>query len=210
MTGSKASASSGSVSLTGDNLGNIVNLNVAAGANVNLQLERKIAGELPSFLSNVIVLFAQETLSQYGTGGRRELPPEVVTKIAYNNLASNHPIIADYRRYSIVLENCYQGVEQQNDDVRYLVRRKAAFVYHNQLSSACQKASVAPATQSEFARSHAVSLIAAVIAELLEQYKASKAVMVEQETAHLAVSLVVFDAIIECDVLERPVDVIAA
>jgi hypothetical protein len=38
----------------------------------------------------------------------------------------------------------------------------------------------------------------------MEDYKSSKSANVERETAHLAISLIVADAVIECEVLERP------
>ena len=55
-----------------------------------------------------------------------------------------------------------------------------------------------------FARAHAAMLVDAVTEQLLQDYASSKAIKVEQETAHLAVSLIVADAVIECEVLERP------
>jgi hypothetical protein len=39
---------------------------------------------------------------------------------------------------------------------------------------------------------------------MMEDYKRSTNVKVEEEHAHLAVSLIVADAIIECEVLEKP------
>jgi len=204
------SASDGSVSVSGDNSGNILNVNAGDGATFNFQLESRIARELPSFLSAVIVLFSQQSLAEYSLGSRRTLPPEVIQKVAYNNFPESHQILVDYRRHSLVLERSYHGVEQQNDDARYLVRRKAAVAYQSQLASACKAASIPLPMHGAYARNNAVTLISAVIDELLQEYKSSKTIMVEQETAHLAISLVVADAVVECEVLERPTDAVTA
>jgi hypothetical protein len=50
----------------------------------------------------------------------------------------------------------------------------------------------------------------AVVAALLVDVSAGTGVHVMQETAHLAVCLIVADAVIECEVLERPVDAITS
>ena len=210
MTKPDTTASSGSVAVAGDNQGSILNVNAADGGTVNVHIESQVARELPSFLSDVIVLFSHQSLSAYGLGPRRDLPPEALLKVKYNNLPLDHPVLVDYRRHGLILERCYQGVEQQNDDARYLVIRKAAFAYKNQLTVACTAASIPTEMHATYARANAASLIAAVIAELIEEYKSSKAIMVAQETAHLAISLVIADAIVECEVLERPSDVATA
>ena len=44
----------------------------------------------------------------------------------------------------------------------------------------------------------------------MHDYACSQAIMVEQEVAHLAVSLIVADAVVRCDVLERPERVVTA
>ena len=204
------SASDGSIAVSGDNQGSIVNLKAEDGGTVNFVMENRVARELPSFLSEVIVLFSQQSLSQYSLGQRRELPPEVIEKVSYNNLPVNHQILIDYRRHGLILERSYHGVEQRNDDARYLVRRKATISYKEQLANACKAASVADDMQCSYARKNAATLLAAVVCDLLNEYKLSKALMVEQETAHLAISLVVADAVVECEVLERPSDAITA
>ena len=70
--------------------------------------------------------------------------------------------------------------------------------------------SVKNAQAHDFARSHAVPLVMAVVASLLADFSAGSAAHVMQETAHLAVCLIVADAVIECEVLERPADVVAS
>ena len=209
MIGSKPPASHGSVLVSGDNSGNIVNVN-AENLIYNAPLAGKVARELPSFLSKVIRSFSEQSLDQYAVGARRELPAEVLLKIAYNKLPSTHPILLDYRQHILVLDNCYRGVEQQNDDARYLVRRKARYAYYSQLCQACEKASVVATKQSEYARDNSAMLITCVVADLFDQCKTSNDIAVEQETAHLAISLIVADALVECFVLESPVDVVAA
>src|SRR5690349_19714659 len=121
MTGDrKVSADQGSTSVGGDNLGSIIN--ATDGATVNVTLSPGVAQELPSFLGGLIAFFSQQRLGDYGLGERRDLPPEVITKVKYNNLPQDHVVLVDYRRHSLVLEKAYHGVEQQNSDARYLVR----------------------------------------------------------------------------------------
>jgi hypothetical protein len=198
-------ARTGSVAITGDNLGSIFNVNAHSVTIV----ERQIARELPSYLSKVVAQFSDD-LSEYNSGPKRALPPEVSVKLAYNDFPPAHHIITDYSKYSNVLEATYRGVEQRNDDARRLVRRRAAVVYTEQLHKLCAAHSVKHAQAHHFARNHAVPLVMAVVAALLIDLSVSSAAHVMQETAHLAVCLIVADAVIECEVLERPIDAAAS
>jgi len=198
-------ANTGSVAVAGDNLGSILNVNAQS---VTI-IERQIARELPSYLSKVVARFSED-LSEYNSGPKRTLPPEVSVKLAYNDFPPTHHIITDYSKFSNVLEATYRGVEQRNYDARRLVRRRAAVAYTEQLHKLCTAHSVNHAQAHEFARSHAVPLVMAVVNSLLADFSAGSAAYVMQETAHLAVCLIVADAVIECEVLERPVDVAAS
>lgn len=194
-------ASTGSVAVAGDNLGSILNVNAQSVTIV----ERQIARELPSYLSKVVARFS-ENLSEYNSGPKRSLPPEVSVKLAYNDFPPMHHIITDHSRYSNVLEATYRGVEQRNDDARRLVRRRAAVAYAEQLQKLCTAHHVSHAQAHEFARNHAVPLVMAVVATLLADFSVGGAPHVMQEIAHLAICLIVADAVIECEVLERPID----
>lgn len=198
-------ASTGSVAVAGDNLGSILNVNAQSVTIV----ERQIARELPSYLSKVVARFSED-LSEYNSGPKRSLPPEVSVKLAYNDFPPAHHIITDYSKYSNILEATYRGVEQRNDDARRLVRRRAAVAYADQLNKLCTAHSVKHAQAHDFARSHAVPLVMAVVAALFADSSAGSAAHVMHETAHLAVCLIVADAVIECEVLERPVDAVAS
>lgn len=199
-----AVASTGSVAVTGDNLGSIINVNAQT-----VIVERQIARELPSYLSKVVVRFSED-LSEYNSGPKRSLPPEVDVKLAYNDFPPAHHIIVDYSKYLNVLEATYRGVEQRNDDARRLVRRRAAVAYAEQLHKLCTTHSVKHAQAHDFARSNAVTLVMAVVAALMADFSAGGAARVMQETAHLAVCLIVADAVIECEVLERPAYAVAS
>jgi hypothetical protein len=200
-----AAATSGSVAVGGDNLGSIFNVNAQSVTIV----ERQIARELPSYLSSVVARFSED-LSEYNTGPKRSLPPEVSVKLAYNDFPSAHHIITDYSKYSSLLEATYRGVEQRNDDARRLVRRRAAVAYSEQLTMLCEAHGIKHTQAHDFARSHAVPLVTTVVAALLGDISKGSASQVMQETAHLAVCLIVADAVIECEVLERPVDAAAS
>lgn len=198
-------ASTGSIAVAGDNLGSILNVNAHSVTIV----ERQIARELPSYLSKVVARFSED-LSEYNSGPTRSLPPEVDVKLAYNDFPSAHHIITDYSRYLNILEATYRGVEQRNDDARRLVRRRAAVAYTEQLHKMCAAHGVKHSQAHEFARGHAVTLVMAVVVALLAEFSAGSAAHVMQETAHLAVCLIVADAVIECEVLERPADAVAS
>jgi hypothetical protein len=202
-----ASADRGSVALAGDNYGAIVNVNVGT---LTLAQERQVARELPSYLSGVVARFSED-LSGYGEDPRRTLPPEIEDKLTYNNFPPRHPIVSDYVRFAGVLESTYRGIEQRNDDARRMVRRKARLAYELALIGLCSEAGVDHAVAHDFARSNAVRLVQAVIDSLMTDLRTSDlAGPVMQETAHLAVSLIVADAVIECEVLERPANAAAA
>lgn len=199
-----AVASTGSVAVSGDNLGSIVNVNAQT-----LIVERQIARELPSYLSKVVARFSED-LSEYDSGPKRSLPPEVSVKLDYNDFPRTHHLISDYAKYVNVLEATYRGIEQRNDDARRLVRRRAAVAYTERLHQLCTAHGVKQAQAHNFARLNAVTLVMAVVAALMADFSAGSAAHVMQETAHLAVCLIVADAVIECDVLERPADAVAS
>lgn len=199
-----AVASTGSVAVSGDNLGSIINVTAHT-----IIVERQIARELPSYLSKVVARFSED-LSEYNSGAKRTLPPEVSVKLDYNDFPRTHHIITDYAKYVNVLEATYRGIEQRNDDARRLVRRRAAVAYTDQLHQLCTAHGVKHEQAHDFARLNAVALVMAVVAVLMADFSAGGAAHVMQETAHLAVCLIVADAVIECDVLERPADAVAS
>jgi hypothetical protein len=57
-----------------------------------------------------------------------------------------------------------------------------------------------------YVKANAATLVDLVVQRLLGDYKFSEGAKVQLETAHLAISLIVADAVIECEVLERPPD----
>jgi hypothetical protein len=142
-------------------------------------------------------------LSAYGVGPRQALTAEVIEKLEYNNLSKNLRVITDYRQHVRELEQAYIGVEQQNADARRLVRRKAAIAYESYVHGQCEESSPAK-TKIEYARTHADTIVYKVIDILLDDYKGAAEIKVAHEIAHLAISLIVFDAVVECEVLERP------
>jgi hypothetical protein len=150
-------------------------------------------------------------LADYAKGPRRKLPPEVSVKIHYNDFPPDHHVIRDFLRYSHVLENAYLGVEQRNADARYLVRRKAGIAYDQEVYLVMASAPVEPViSRINVIRSKAQIIVSNVIARLIKDYVSSSDLKVEDEIAHLAVSLIVADAIVECEVLERPEDATTA
>jgi hypothetical protein len=202
MSSHKTSASDGSTAVGGNVDGSI--FNVVAGDNTTITFPPLVSTGLPSMLGTVINVFAQESLSNYGTGARRELTEEVAYKLEHNHLASEHRLIVEYIRFESVLEQAYLGAEQYNNDARFLVRRKAGITYDEVLSAACVRDNVKPADKLRYVRDRADPLVKEVIGRLLEDYKKSKDANVYEETSHLAISLIVADAIVECEVLERP------
>lgn len=199
MSDPKVSAKNGSIAVGGDVSGTLLNFNAET---INVDIQQK--SELSSFLGQVIVSFSQQSISEYGTGGRRPVPPEVKVKIKHNNLAPNHRLLMDWTWHELLLEQVYLGVEQENPEARYLVKRKAAVVYESLLVD------VPPEERIDYVRSNASALVYNVVDLLLENYKNSGNIKVAEEIAHLAISVIVADAIVECEVLERPEDVITA
>jgi len=204
MSGSKVSAEGGSTAVGGDVNAPLININAEDSSTVSVTIEQKIARELPSFLGAVIVVFSQQSVSEYALGPRRELSAEVLVKLTHNNLPEGHHLIKDYNRHALVLEQAYLGVEQRNADARYLVRRKAGIVYQSKIKQAFNGANTTPTQMCEYVKANVDSIVEGVVSQLLEDYKTSADLKVEEEMAHLAISLVVADAVIECEVLERP------
>lgn len=206
----KVTASEGSVAVGGDNQGQIFNALASGGATVTFNIQQQQSSALTSLLGKVIVYFSRKALSQYAQGPRREMPPEVNAKLQYNAFDAGSRIMSDYRHYGNLIDRSYLGVEQENPDAHRLVKRVAGLAYDLELEAACASAKVAAVDRSEFARKNSHNLVSAVIARLLQDYKSSGDDKVDQEYAHLAVCLVVADAIIECEVLERPLNVVTS
>jgi hypothetical protein len=204
MSESKVSAKNGSTAVGGDVNAPIVNVNADGASTVNVILEQHVECELPSFLGRVIAVFSQQSLSDYGLGARRSISEEVLTKLAYNSFPQEHRIIKEHNRYSLLLEKAYLGVEQTNADARFLVRRKAGLAYDAEVQIGCKEFAAKSAAMIDYVRANVDVIIQRVINRLLEDYKKSSDVKVEQEIADLAVSMIVADAVIECEVLERP------
>ena len=137
---------------------------------------------------------------------KQKIPPEVAEKLRHNQLPERHPIIRDWTRHSLSLERAYHGVEQQNADARYLVRQRAGTVYEEELLKAAEIAKIPEEMLSDYVRNNASTLVKSVTDRLLDDYRAPKTGAVEEEIARLAVSLVVADAVVECEVLEKPDD----
>lgn len=204
MIGPKASAKDGSTSVGRDNRGNITNINTGDGSLVSLRYEAEVQRGLPSHLGALIALFSEKGGLSAEAAKRRQLPPEVVDKLRYNNLPDRHPIIEGWVRHSLTLERSYLGVEQQNPDARYLVKQRAGMVYAEELLKASESQGINQEGLCDFARKNAVKLVTAVTDRLFDEYCASRTEPVENEVARLAVSLVVADAVLECEVLEKP------
>lgn len=202
MTDPKVSADDGSSAVGRDLNAPLVNVKADRGSIVNVTVEQQTARELSSFLGAVIVVFSRQSLSEYARGPRRALPAEVVVKLEHNKLSQRHRAIQEYNQYVLVLEKAYLGVEQTNADARYLVRRKAGIAYESEIREACKNVPIQETT--EYVKANADSIVQRVVDRLLDDYKKSGDVKVPQETAHLAISLIVADAVVECEVLERP------
>lgn len=203
---STVSASSGGVAVAGNNTGSIININAEQ---LTLAVERQVIRELPSYLSKVVAKFSDDW-SGYNSGPQRVLGPEVDVKLAYNDFPSSHFIITDFTKFLNILEASYRGVEQSNDDARRLVRRRAGVEYANQLQHLCVKDGIKNSQAHAHARKNAIPLVLSVVEALLDDVSAGSSFQVMKETAHLAVCLIVADAIIECDVLERPINAVAS
>ena len=210
MSSMKVTASEGSVAVGGDNQGQIFNALASDGGTITFNIQQQQSSALTSLLGKVIVYFSRKALSEYAQGPRREMPPEVNAKLQYNTFDAESRIMRDYRNYGNLIDRSYLGVEQENPDAHRLVKRVAGLAYDLELESACASAEVAASGRSEFARKHSHNLVSAVITRLLQDYKSSGDDKVDQEYAHLAVCLVVADAIIECEVLERPLNVVTS
>jgi hypothetical protein len=158
----------------------------------------------------VIAVFSKQSLSEYGLGPRMALPAEAIEKVEYNSLSKDHQALVDYYKHSLVLERAYLGAEQQNSDTRYLVRRKAAIAYKSEIQNGLGLQPTSPSHRLNYVRANADKIVAGVINQLVDDYKKSSGIKAEQETAHLAVSLVVVDSVVACEVLERPANALTA
>lgn len=204
MKQGETSAKQGSLAIGGNATGPVVNVNAPEALTVSVAIEQQIENRLPSFLGKLILVFSEQSLSEYGKGLRRPLPAEVIDKINHNYFPPDHRVIRDFLRYSHLLERSYRGVEQRNADARYLVRRKAGVAYEAEVELAGGLELIPPLSKLDYVRANASLIVANVIKRLIQDYKSTCEVRVEEEIVDLAITLVVADAIVECEVLERP------
>jgi hypothetical protein len=205
MIGPKTSATAGSTAVGGSNTGTLVNVTAEGNARVDVTVDSAtVARRLPSHLSAVISQFAMQASALMSDTPVQELKPGIQAKLTFNNLSAQHRLIQDWFRYSHLLHRSYQGVEQVNQAARLLVKRRAGVVYDEELLRIGTENGIPDHQQPNFARQHAPLLVTAVIGRLMQDYSCSAVADVEVEAAHLAISLIVADAVIECEVLERP------
>jgi len=209
MSQDKVTARQGSIAIGGDAAGPVLNVTASHALFLAVTVEQRIEQQLPSFLGKVILIFSEQTRSAYGQGARREIPAEVLVKLKHNDFPPEHSVIRDYLRFSHLLETSYHGIEQRNSDARYLVRRKAGIAYEAEIRM-ISGANVDPIAKLEYVRENATAIVRNVIQRLIQDYKSSSEVKVEQEIADLAISLIVADAIVECEVLNRPKDALTS
>ena len=203
MIGRKAEATNGSVAVAGDNNGTIINFNVPQGSKLPFDIGVKAERTLGTYLGLVIAVVAQQSLSEYGHDYERDLSNEVFQKLAFNYIAKGDQIVKNYRKYFFVLERAYKGVEQSNNDARVLVRLRAGSIYEKELTKACAQAHVLSSGRITYSRNNSRALIEAVKHQLVTDFLNTATQEVDPLWVDLAVSLLVSDAVAECDVLER-------
>jgi hypothetical protein len=193
-------AEDNSVAIGRDNNGTVIN---APGATFQLQLPIASERSLSTYLGTIINVIADQQLSEYGHSYQRNVTAEVKDKLDFNYITLSDHLIRTYTRYFHILDMAYKGVEQSNNDVRVLVRFSAGSIYSRALTSACDKAGVLASQRIEYSRNHAHSLIEAVKKQMIEDVKKSQAAEIDPTWVDLAVSLLIADAVVECDVLEK-------
>ncbi len=205
MIGPKTSATGGSIAIGGSNEGMLVNVAAAENAQVAVTIDTAaLMRRLPSHLAAIISQFAKQSAALMTDASTQELKPSIQAKLNFNNLPESYRLIRDWTRYSSILHSSYRGVEQINQAARLLVKRRAGVVYDEELNRISTEKGIAKQEHSAFARQHGALLVTAVINRLMQDYSCSIDADVETEAAHLAISLIVADAVIECEVLERP------
>lgn len=208
MIGKQVSADAGSTAIGGDNNGNIIN--VGSGATVHVHNSVDVERSLGTYLGTVISVIAQQRLSEYGHSYQRNVTTEVQDKLDFNYITLDDRLIQIYRKYYFLLDRAYKGVEQSNNDVRVLVRLRAGSIYSSELTNACKAAGIPPSQRVDYSRANAHGLIEAVKQQMIKDVQSSQAAIVDPTWIDLALSLLVADAVAECDVLERAPNVAAA
>ncbi len=203
MSEVNVSAKDASVAVGGDVSGNLLNVKTGSFSPVQITIQQEIARALPTQLGLVIAFFAAQSLAEYAMREVRELGPEIVEKLEHNALSPNHHMMVEYSRHYHELDRAYAGAEQQNQDARYLVMRRTRLAYGKVVQSMPGEGK-SDEQRLDYIRANASSVIDEVIAMLVRAYTASGDEKVSEEHAHMAISLIVADALVECEVLERP------
>ena len=203
MIGKKVSAEDGSVAIGRDNNGIITNITIEAGAAFHLVESVNTNRSLGTYLGKVISFVAEQSLSEYGHSYQRLVTNEVQDKLDFNHISQEDLIVRNYRKYYYLLDRAYKGVEQSNNDARVLVRLRAGSIYADELTKSCTLANIPATKRIEFSTQNAHSLMEAVKRQLVQEFNDSQAMPVEPTWVDLAVSLLVADAVAECEVLEK-------
>lgn len=208
MIGKKVSAENNSIAVGGNNTGMLIN--VGPGGNLYLNAPPETGRKLGTLLGTIISVIAQQSLSEYGHSYQRTVPPEVQDKLDFNHITVEDRLIGIYRKYYFMLDRAYQGVEQTNNDARVLVRLRAGSIYSAELTKACAEKDIPCDERIEYSRTHAHALIESVKKQLVQDVFGPDSASVDPAQLDLAISLVVADAVAECDVLEKAQNVTAA
>lgn len=207
MTSGDVSADDSSIALGGDNSGIVLNApNSTIVFNSPIAIERTLS----THLGTVISVIAEQQLSEYGSGIKREITSEVKDKLEFNYIDLDDQLFRKYTTYYHLLDKAYKGVEQSNADVRFLVLLSAGSIYSRVLTESCTLNNIAPQNRIQHSRDHAHQLIEAVKAQLIQDVHRSQASDIDPAIVDLAVSLLVADAVAECEVLEKARDVTSA
>jgi hypothetical protein len=190
-----------SVEIDGDNSG-VVNTGTIETLNLILPLESHLP--LSSFLSDVVIGFADATSSANLIQRNKKIPPAIEIKLAHNYLKRNMALINAYTNYGYVLESTYEAVEQYNQNARFFVRSSIGNHYlevrDNLYAQGNQSLSLL-----EFVQGNSDNIVDQLRKQLLSNFAKRKSIKaVHEEVASYAVGLLIADSVMECAVLEKP------
>lgn len=174
--------------------------NIHAGRDVIYPDSQKIMSDLTTVLTELSKKMFDADQSETDYQQKVIVSPE--DKILYNNVQRFKPIIEHYKMYIGKLNSLYSQFELQGTNKTHFVLENITIKYLNAKEVLKQK--YPSMKEIELIRKYSDDLIDVVQENLVGEVKKSSNLEISIERINVAMQVVLIDAFIRCNILERP------
>lgn len=153
-----------------------------------------IAGKMPNSFQKIVLAIASKGIMDNEPDSAPPLPYEIAEKIEYNNLRNNRFIVEEYNIYTSSLHSIYDELEALGSIKKSVVIKTIRNSYLK------AKGTYTDGSIGDI-RNNSDEIFDCVVDAITELAKDTK---IEESELYLVVQMIVVDAFIECNVLEKP------